>query len=255
MKYKEDLRDLKFKGYVVDVADPKKKGRLRIRIDRFHGRESDATFIPTSDLPWASPAIDNHGLNFSTPSLGKVIICSFLEGDPKKMVYEGAEHYNINLQEKLQSLSQSEYADFYAISFDDKFQFYQHQKEGLVFDYLKTNINIDINGNIALNLRDGKSKIFLGADKGEQAAMLGNHWMDWMRDFIKVIMTKPYLGNLGAPVIPGPDLLEICSKFIAYDKSGKFLSDYVFIVDDLKINKKDRKYDKKQDGDNFNRES
>jgi LAS superfamily LD-carboxypeptidase LdcB len=244
-----------YAGVVEDILDPKRKGRIKVRIERFHGRKSDKKFIPTEDIPWAIPTLDVTGCSFSVPSVGKVLHVSFLDGDRYKPVYEDVEHYNINLQEKLQSLNNEQYLDFWALSYDDKHQYYHEKDKGVVFDYLKSNMNIDTKGNINLNLRDNKSKLFLGTEDASQQAMLGNHWMTWFEELVQNLIGAkggPYLGNLGAPIIPTPGMIEVLNKFLAMKE--KFLSDHVFIVDDNRVKSQDRKFDKTQLYDNFNDE-
>jgi hypothetical protein len=251
---KDNLNDI-YIGVVEDILDPKRKGRIKVRVDRFHGKKTDKAFIPTEDLPWAVPTLDITGCSFSVPSIGKVIYVSFLDGDRYKPVYEDVEHYNINLQEKLQSLNDEQYLEFWASTFDDKHQYFHEKDRGVIFDYVKSNINLDTKGNIKLNLRDNKSKVFIGSPDASQQALLGNHWMNFFEELVMNLMGAkggPYLGNLGVPVIPNPAMIEVLNKFLAMKE--KFLSDHVFIVDDNRVKAQDRKFDKTQVGDSFNDE-
>jgi hypothetical protein len=252
--FKDDLNGT-YTGVVEDIIDPKRRGRIKVRVHRFHGKKTDADHIPTEDLPWAIPSLDITGCSFSIPAVGKVIHVEFLGGDRYIPVYQDIEHYNVNLQDKLHSLNDEQYGAFWAHSFDDKHQYYHEKDKGVVFDYVKSNMNIDTKGNIKLNLRDNKSKVFIGSPDASQQAMLGNHWMNFFEELVMNLMGAkggPYLGNLGVPVIPNPSMIEVLNKFLAMKE--KFLSDHVYIVDDNRVKAQKRGFDKVQDGDLFNDE-
>lgn len=255
-KVKQELVDRYYVGVVEDNIDPKRKGRLKIRVERLHGRIDQNNFIPTEDLPWSVPSIVAGGNAHGVPSIGKIVYISHIEGDFYSPEYWRSEHYNINLQEKLQSLNDDGYKNFYAISYDDKHQYYHEKGEGVIFDFVKSNMAMRENGDIQLNLRDNQSKLFLGTEDAGQQAVLGNHWMDWFDEFVQNLIGSkggPYLGNLGAPVIPNPGMIEVLNKYLAIRET--FLSDHVFIVDDNRVKTQDREFDLEQYDDNFNDEN
>lgn len=45
------------RGMVVDVEDPLKLCRLRVRVPSIHGMEGSANYRPDSELPWAYPSL------------------------------------------------------------------------------------------------------------------------------------------------------------------------------------------------------
>ncbi len=252
-KVKRDIYDDDYIGIVEDIKDPKKIGRAKVRIEALHGRSGDRNYIPTEDLPWLEPS--SRGNSFGTSSIGKVVYVSFENGDYYKGSYFADEHYDINLQEKLESLTDSAYQNFYSIYYDAKHQYFYEDKIGIIFDYMKSNINMRDNGDIRVNLKDNTAKLFLGTEDASQQAMLGNHFIDWMDEFIQNLMGAyggPYLGNLAAPIIPHPKMIECLNKYLAIKQT--FLSDHVFIVDDNKVKPQKRKFDKLQSNDNWNTE-
>ena len=254
-KVKQEIIDRFYIGIVEETIDPKRKGRIKVRIDRLHGKNGVGDFIPTESLPWAVPKIEPGGGSFGVPGKNKVVYITHIEGDLYSPEYFSGEHYNINLQEKLQDLDDTGYENFYAISYDDKHQYFHEKGEGIMFDYVKSNINLRENGDIRLNLRDNQSKLFLGTEDASQQAVLGNHWMDWMDELVQNLMGAkggPYLGNMGAPVIPNPGMIEVLNKYLAIRET--FLSDHVYIVDDSRVKKQGRKFDKEQHDDNHNDE-
>lgn len=77
------------RGIVVDNDDPKKMGRVRIRIPSIHGRKE---LVKKEDLPWAYPCFPvasyNSGM-FILPEVGSRVWLLFEDGDLNKPVYIG----------------------------------------------------------------------------------------------------------------------------------------------------------------------
>lgn len=257
---KEELLGRVFLGVVesIDIdgngIKGKKKGRAKIRIERLHGKKDDTNNIPTQDIPWANPTLDGGGFSFFAPSVDKIVRVIFIDGDYYNPVYTSSEHYNFNLQDKLQTLTDKQYKDFYAITFDDKHQYYHDVDKGVIIDYVKTNLNLTTDGNMALNLRDNKAKLFLGTDNASERIVLGEKFFKWFDSLVNNLMGAtggPYLGNLGAPVIPNPGLLQCLNEYLSNRSTDFFLSDNVYVVDDKQVKAQSRKFDKAQTGDNW----
>jgi hypothetical protein len=222
-------------GEVADNEDPKKLGRVRVRVlDVFDGIADDS-------LPWAAPYKDLNGNQFVVPDKGKVVTVYFDNGNIYTPIYIYAQHYNTNLQQKLNDVSGADYTSMRALIFDHKTQMYSNDADGLMMDYKFNQINI-INSAINLNLKDGSSHVNIGTNDANQKAILGNNYMDWMDDFIDNLLGSnagPYLGNMGAPVIPNPAMIDICLRYKAL-RDTKFLSWNVNIVDNGYINQVSR---------------
>lgn len=216
-------------GVVEENEDPKKLGRCRVRvIDIFDD-------IPKDDIPWASPWKDLNGNEFNVPEKGKIVTVVFDSGNIYKPEYVYAEHYNTNLEAKLQKLSGNAYTSMKSIIYDHKTQIYSNDDEGLMIDYKFHNINIK--DNIDINLKDNYTKINLGDAKSDQQAILGTNFMNWFDEFISNLLGEksgPYLGNLGAPVVSNPEFIEVCQKYRAL-RDPKFLSNNVYITSNFVI--------------------
>lgn len=225
-----DLSKRTFIGTVVKNDDPLKKCRVKIHVvNIFDNIEIDA-------IPWASPWKDLNGNSNNIPEIGKIVNVVFDNGNLYTPEYIYAQHYNINLQKKLEALEGTNYLSMKSLIFDHNTQIYVNEEEGLKIDHVYSNMNIDKNGNINHNLRDNNSKLNLGSPDASQQAMLGNHWMDWFDDFISELLGEnggPYLGNLGSPVIAHPKFIEILTKYRAIRET--FLSDHVWVVDDQEV--------------------
>jgi hypothetical protein len=235
-------------GVVEDNQDPKKMGRVKVRVmDVFDE-------IDVEDIPWAMPWKDLNGNEFNLPDKGKVVMVVFDQGNQDSPEFIYADHYNINLEKKLTSLSDSDYTSMKSVLFDHKTQIYVNDSEGLKIDHKYNNINITEN-TIDLNLKDNNRNINIGDATAGQQAILGNHWMDWFDEFVDNLLgtnAGPFLGNLGAPVIANPALISCLLKYKAL-RDPVFLSHHVNIVDNNKIStvRLDSREDTPQVGDNW----
>ena len=161
-------------GLVEDNTDPKKLGRCRIRvIDIFDE-------IPVDDIPWASPWKDLNGNSFNVPEKGKVVTVVFDTGNIYKPEYIYSEHYNINLENKLQKLSGKDYTSMKSLIFDHKTQIYVNDSEGLKIDHKYNNLNIK-EKTINLNLKDNTALLNLGDEDRKSTRLNSSHeWISRM---------------------------------------------------------------------------
>lgn len=209
-------------GVVEDNADPKKLGRLKIRVmDVYEG-------ILTEDIPWANPWKDLNGNEFNLPEIGKVMVVTFDQGNENSPEYIYADHYNVNLEKKLASMDISDYKSMKSIIFDHKTQFYINDTEGLKLDYKYNNINIK-SDSINLNLKDNNANLNLGDESADQQAILGNYFIDWLGKFLDTLQNGG-LYNAGGPTMANPALVKLILEFKA-TKDLKFLSHNVNVVD------------------------
>jgi hypothetical protein len=217
-------------GVVEDNNDPKKMGRVKARVMQVFEN------IPVEEIPWAFPWKDLNGNQFNVPDKGKVVMVVFDNGDKNTPEYIYADHYNTNLEKKLESLSESDYISMKSLLFDHRTQIYVNESEGLKIDHKYNNVNLTEN-TIDLNLKDNNRNLNLGDATADQQAILGNHWLDWFDEFVDNLLGSqagPFLGNLGAPVIPNPAFISCLLKYKAL-RDPVFLSHHVNIVDNNKV--------------------
>lgn len=231
-------------GIVEDNNDPKKLGRCRVRVvDIFDD-------IPVGDIPWASPWKDLNGNGFNVPERGKILTVVFDSGNVYKPEYIYAEHYNVNLEKKLETLSNEDYVSMKSVMFDHSTQIYRNGSEGLKIDHEYTNINLDKWGNILFNLRDNKSVMTLGSKDADEEAVLGTTFFNWFDELLNVLSGVeggPYLAG-GVPVIPNVNLSKTILKYRAL--RPRFLSNHVKISKNRQIIPQRRPY-LKQEGDSW----
>ena len=227
-------------GVVEDNNDPKKVGRCRIRVmDVFDGKNKDNEYeVKTEDLPWAFPWKDLNGNAFNLPDIGKIVIAVFENGDQNTPEYISSDHYNVNLEKKLESLSKEDYLTMKALIFDHKTQIYVNDSEGLKIDHKFNNINIK-DQSINVNLKDNFGKLNLGTENATQRAILGDTFTNWLDELLGIFMSGAFLGNFGANVVPTPKLIKHIQLYKAI-KDPKILSKNVYIVDNEDVKKLDR---------------
>ena len=217
-------------GVVEDNDDPKKIGRLKIRVMDVFDEMS------VEDIPWASPWKDLNGNTFNVPEKGKVLVVLFDQGDTYKPEFIFADHYNANLEKKLESISGDNYKSMKSLIFDHKTQIYVNDEEGVKIDHKYNNVNITEN-TIDFNLKDNNRHVNIGDATAAQQAILGNHWMDWFDEFVDNLLGNkagPFLGNIGAPVVPNPAFIQVLLKYKKL-RDPVFLSHHVNIVDNDQV--------------------
>jgi ElaB/YqjD/DUF883 family membrane-anchored ribosome-binding protein len=235
-------------GVVEENVDPDKHGRLKVRVLDFFEK------MEVEDIPWASPWKDLNGNQFSVPDKGKVVIVVFDQGDINKPEFIFSEHYNVNLENKIKSLSNEDYLSMKSLLYDHRTQIYVNESEGLKIDHKYNNINITENS-INLNLKDNKRIINIGDKTANQQAVLGNNWMTWFDEFVDHLMGQ-FGGALLSPTpcMPSPPFLAVLLKYKAL-RDTKFLSHHVNIVDNDKTStvkgETEKRQDESQQGDKW----
>jgi hypothetical protein len=230
-----DLNNKIYLGIVEDNNDSDRENKCRIRVmNIFDG-------LPVGDIPWATPWKDSNGMVSNLPDKGKIVSVEFENGDIYSPVYRYAEHYNVNLENKLKDLNDEDYLSMKSILFDHKTQVYTNESEGLKLDHKFNLINIT-KDNINLNLKDKIGHVNIGTEDADQQAILGNNFLDWFDGFVSHLLGEeggPYYGNLYAPIIPHPALIKHLAKYKA-SKDPKFLSHNVNFNDNNRVAQLDR---------------
>jgi hypothetical protein len=212
-------------GQVVDINDPRKSGRARVRVfGLFDGLEDQ-------DIPWASQI---SGLSFgrggagtiSIPKLGAVVVVQFDGQNYYKMNYYGEKDY---AQDMLAEIADS-YEGAQVLMYDTEAEpgpltLFYTKKKGAVFSLGNAKIQLDTQdgGQLRIVIEMGQDQIRMENNKviinsnnielGEaaiEAVIKGNTFQTYFN-------SHTHIGNLGAPtsppVVPStPDHLSTVSK-------------------------------------------
>lgn len=211
-------------GIVEDNNDPRKQGRLKVRVQNvFDG-------IPLAHIPWSSPYIVPNGKSFSIPSVGKIVNVTFDNGSIYAPYYIYTEKFNINLQDKLESLGDDDYDNFNALFFDHRTQIYS-ETDKLTLDFKLNKMTID-NESMNLELKDNAQLLNLGSRNADQPVILGKNFMDWFFEFVKALINPANMNAAGSPVVK-PNIDILLNEFMM--KRGTFVSTNVFVPDNSSI--------------------
>lgn len=217
-------------GIVEDNKDPNRKGRVKVRVQSLYN------FLAVEDIPYASPFMGLAGKKFEIPAVGKIVNVLFLSDDLYSPLYIYSENYNINLENKLNDLSDDEYLKFVALLFDERTQIYAMNDE-LTIDHVFNKMTISKWG-INLELKDNKQILNIGSRDADQEAVLGTHWFEWFDKFVsKLLEPTSLIGNYGAPIVK----MEIDQLLAEYQQIRQtFVSKHVKIVDNDEVSQLER---------------
>lgn len=111
----DDLLDKQFIGIVVDIDDPRKEGRAKVRVASIYDE------IPVEDIPWAFPknrgtvfGQAGKGGNVSVPKLNSVVGVIFNNGNPYSPEFFSLQELADDVKTELES----EYEGSHIVLFD-----------------------------------------------------------------------------------------------------------------------------------------
>jgi hypothetical protein len=140
--YKDDLLNTSWMGEVVDVEDPQKIGRIKVKV---YGKFDQ---IPTSDIPWAYPGNSQFsgsasgGSSFSVPKKGSIVSIKFDNGN----IYHPEYFFQQKISDEVKSEISSSYNNAHVIVYDTvtsgSLKIFFTESKGLVLDYKSSQINI-----------------------------------------------------------------------------------------------------------------
>ena len=145
----DDLLDKQFLGIIVDIEDPRKEGRAKVRVASIYDE------IPVEDIPWAFPK--NRGTVFgkagkggavSIPKLNAVVGVVFDNGNPYSPEYFSLQELADDIKEELNS----EYAGSHIVLFDgdQELKIWFSVSKGLTLSVKGASINIDKENQITM---------------------------------------------------------------------------------------------------------
>lgn len=159
-----DLLVTKYLGEVVDVNDPLREGRCKVKVFSMFDT------LPVDDIPWAvqtkKPAFfgqDAKAGSISIPKKGAIVEVFFNNGDLYSPEYGQVQEIGDDIKEELRKSSDYEYEGAHIILFDgdEQIKLYFNKGRGLTFEMKDSYINIDQNSKIEIYHKDGLSSVEL----------------------------------------------------------------------------------------------
>lgn len=162
--YSDDLLATTWLGEVVDIEDPQKIGRIKVKV---YGKFDS---IPTESIPWAYPG-NNHtggaasgGGFFSVPKKGSIVSVKFDMGN----IYHPEYYFIQKISDEVKAEIKDSYPNAHVIVYDTitdgALKIFFTEKKGLMLDYKQTQINIKPDKSIDIHTASGKSKVELVDD-------------------------------------------------------------------------------------------
>lgn len=155
----DDLMNMHFIGEIVDINDPEKRGRAKVKV---YGKFDE---LDDEDLPWAEQSMgftfgsDGGSGSLSVPKLGAVVNVYFDNGNIYTPFY-----YNI-LESSLPMLNEisSSYEGAHSLLFDtdEDLKIYYTREKGLTLSLKDSRINIASDNSITVEHKDTSSIIEL----------------------------------------------------------------------------------------------
>ena len=157
--YKDDLLGTTWIGEVVDIEDPNKVGRIKVKV---YGKFDD---IPTADIPWAHPGMNSTagsasgGGHFSVPKKGSIVSIKFDQGN----IYHPEYFFNQKISDEVKSEIAGSYTNAHVLIYDtitaEFVKVYFTEKKGLMLDYKTSIVNILPDKSIVLENASKKGRI------------------------------------------------------------------------------------------------
>jgi len=157
----EDLVGTVWLGEIVDINDPEKLGRAKIRVfEKFDELDDDV-------LPWASPAQStifggggNFGAgSFSCPKKSSIVRVTFESGDIYSPEFFVIENLNMEMREELSVGNNYENAQVLLWDSDEKVKVLYTKDGGLRVFFDDSHLTIDPAKHITLEHKGGSSKM------------------------------------------------------------------------------------------------
>lgn len=224
--YRDELLGTSWLGEVVDVDDPLKRGRVRVRV---YGKFDQ---LEVGDIPWAAPSTiftagsSSGGGFLSVPKKGSVVAVTFSNGD----LYFPEYRFNQELSKEAREEVSDSYKNAHVILYDTEtsgaVKIFFTEKKGLVLDYKGVVVNLkpdkslkvsnphgDViemtnSGNVNVKCTkmrvEASGSIHLDCSKNSSVKLGKNAAASVIlgEQFLAVFNSHTHTGNMGAPTSP-----------------------------------------------------
>lgn len=156
---KDDLRNTSWLGEVVDIEDPQKIGRIKVKVfGKFDELENDA-------IPWAYPGNNisagsaDGGSFFSVPKKGSIVSIKFDNGNIYYPEYFFNQHLSQDARKEIENSYENAHIIVYDTVTEGALKIFFTEEKGLMIDYKKSQINIKPDKSIVIQNASGKGKV------------------------------------------------------------------------------------------------
>lgn len=170
-----------YRALVCNTHDPKKLGRVQIRVPSIHGTlKSKGTYIEDESLPWAYPGImfgaANDMGNFIVPEKGTIVFVTFEAGDASKPIYFGGIPTKIGNEKEIGDTTGVFDGKSQKVKTDDYPTDIQNDSERILYKSLKgaTILIDDKDGNETIKIIDQAGQQIIMENKGQSLPRRGN---------------------------------------------------------------------------------
>lgn len=160
----DDLSSTPWLGEVVDIEDPQKIGRIKVKV---FGKFDT---VPTEDIPWAYPgnnitaASPSGGGFFSVPKMGSIVSVKFENGN----LYHPEYFFVQKISDEVKAEIENSYENAHIIVYDTvtagALKIFFTEEKGLMLDYQETQINIKNDKSIDIHTASKDSSILIEDD-------------------------------------------------------------------------------------------
>lgn len=224
--YRDELLGTSWLGEVVDVDDPMKRGRVRVRV---YGKFDQ---LDVGDIPWASPSTAftagsaSGGGFLSVPKKNSVVAVTFSNGDLYFPEYRFNQELSTEAREEVSDSYKNAHVILYDTETSGSVKIFFTEKKGLVLDYKGVIVNlkpdksfkltnphgdvVEVTNSGNVNVKcvkvhiEASGSIHLDASKNA-SVKLGKNVTDSVilgEKFLAVFNNHKHIGNMGAPTSP-----------------------------------------------------
>lgn len=222
---RDDLRNTSWLGEVVDIADPQKIGRIKVKV---FGKFDE---LDNESIPWAYPGNNisagsaDGGSFFSVPKLGSVVSIKFDNGNIYYPEYFFNQHLSQDARTEIENSYENAHIIVYDTVTDGKLKIFFTQEKGLMLDYKESQINIKPDKSIVIqnaskngklemlddgnmNITESKTitikaeNVIIDQAKSIELGKGAKEPVILGESFLTLFNAHTHLGNLGAPTSP-----------------------------------------------------
>lgn len=153
--FEDDLKNTQWLGKVVDINDPLKEGRVKVKVfGKFDNLSNDI-------IPWARPATritggSASGSGFhSVPKLGSIVGVYFDNGNIHEPEYYMIQHISDELKKEIEDSYENAHALIYDTVTKGGVKVFFTEKKGLMLDYQEVQINIKNDKSVVITNPNG----------------------------------------------------------------------------------------------------